>query len=252
MAGSMEKIAFIAGSLDVGIGSGEEVIRKTECNYGTATLIENDNFFLLPRHGIHKDIPPHRIEHRANIEALATLGVTKIVGFYSVGSLKRDILPGDIVIPFDYINLGRKLTFFDHDIHHIVPCLDIPFRDRIITVLTQRSIGHRVEGIYIQTDGPRLETRAEISMYSGFGDIIGMTMANEATLVMEKGMEYCPVCFVVNHCNGIVEEPLNVDRMRWQTGKCQDTATMIMKEIIDHDPTSMGISTSNENCSNQR
>ncbi len=240
MAGSMDKIAFIAGSLDVGIGSGEGLVREIECNYGTATVIENDDFFLLPRHGMDRDIPPHRIEHRANIDALASLGVTKIVGLYSVGSLKRDIIPGDIVIPFDYINLGRILTFFDHEIHHIVPNLDTAFRDGIINVLAQKSIEHHGHGIYIQTNGPRLETRAEISMYSGLGDIVGMTMANEATLAMEKGMEYCSICFVVNHCNGIVEESLNIDRMQLHTGKCQDTATKIMKEIIDQDPSSIG------------
>ena len=235
MAGTIEKIAFITGSMDGNIGPQEGVTRRIECDYGTATVIENDNFFLLPRHGIEKDIPPHRIEHRANIEALSSLGVTKIVGLYSVGSLNKGIIPGDIVVPSDYINLGRILTFFDQEIRHIIPDLDVPFRDEIIALLTHSSIEHRGQGIYIQTSGPRLETRAEISMYSGYGDIIGMTMANEATLAIEKGMEYCPICFVVNYCNGILDEPLRFDEIRTETRKCQDIAAIIMKEIIDHE-----------------
>ncbi len=77
----------------------------------------------------------------------------------------------------------------------------------------EQGIKVRNGSIYIQTIGPRLETRAEINMLKRFGDIVGMTMASEATLAMEYGMPYASLCSVDNYCNGIVKTPLTMEQI---------------------------------------
>jgi 5'-methylthioadenosine phosphorylase len=125
-------------------------------------------------------IPPHRINHRANLSAFKELGVSMIIGINSVGSLKPEIPPKTLVIPHDYINLWGVQTLFDDEIRHITPGLNEDLRQLILMVAKKRKIEVTGEGVYIQTRGPRLETRAEIHLLRNFGEVVGMTMGNEA------------------------------------------------------------------------
>ena len=72
----------------------------------------------------------------------------------------------------------------------------------------------RSQGVYVQTTGPRLESRAEIAFFKTIGDVVGMTMASEATLASEIGIPYAALCTVDNFCNGVVDEPLTFERIR--------------------------------------
>jgi purine nucleoside phosphorylase len=161
----------------------------------------------LSRHG-PEGIPPHRINHRANIYALKKLEVSEVIGVNSVGSLSKELSPGTIVIPHDYLSPWEILTFYEHHVVHITPNLDASLRKRLIQGAEGTGVAFVKEGIYIQTIGPRLETKAEIAMLRNFGDVVGMTMAHEATLCQEVGLAYASICSVDNYCHGIVDKPL--------------------------------------------
>lgn len=176
--------------------------------FGIAHMLLTEKIAFIPRHGIKSEIPPHRINHRANISALKMKGVTKIIGVNSVGSLKMDIPPPSILIPHDYISLWSTATYHDDKIVHIVPGLDENLRRSILSFSKKFGLAMVEEGVYIQTTGPRLETKAEIKMLASFGDVVGMTMANEATLAKESKLGYACICSVDNFAHGIVDESL--------------------------------------------
>jgi 5'-methylthioadenosine phosphorylase len=145
--------------------------------------------------------------------ALKEKGITKIIGMNSVGSLKLEIPPPSILIPSDYINIWEIPTIFDKDVVHVVPALDEDLRNQLISQSKKQGLEIIDKGIYVQTKGPRLETRAEVSMLCNFADVVGMTMASEATLARESGLTYASMCSVDNYANGIVDEPLDNDKI---------------------------------------
>jgi len=208
----MEKTGVIAGTAFRQIGLLEEANPvEVSTRFGKVTLLESDDIVFLPRHGVEDSIPPHQINHRANLSAFKELGIPKIIGVNSVGSLKPEIPPKTLVIPHDYINFWGIQTLFDEEIRHITPGLNEDLRQLILGVAKRQKIQVTGEGIYIQTRGPRLETRAEISLLRHFGDIVGMTMANEATLAEELSIPYASICSVDNYCHGISQTPLKAE-----------------------------------------
>ena len=186
--------------------------RNIKTPYGdTLVKVGNDTVFLQ-RHG-SPPAPPHTINHLTNIWALQKLGVKKIVAVNSVGSLKTSIRPGTLVIPDDFLSVWSIPTFFDKEMRFFIPEMDRPLARYLRDLCKEQGIKVRNGSIYIQTIGPRLETRAEINMLKRFGDIVGMTMASEATLAMEYGMPYASLCSVDNYCNGIVKTPLTMEQI---------------------------------------
>jgi len=181
--------------------------------FGKVTLLESKDIVFLPRHGIDDSTPPHRINHRAHLSAFKKLEVLRIIGVNSVGSLKLEIPPKTILVPHDYINLWGIQTLFNDEIRHITPGLDEDLRRLILRVAKKRNIDIASRGVYIQTTGPRLETRAEIQLLRQFGDVVGMTMANEATLSEELSIPYASICSVDNYCHGISDTPLSAEEI---------------------------------------
>jgi 5'-methylthioadenosine phosphorylase len=169
---------------------------------------------LLQRHGAGPRIPPHRINHRANLWALRELGTTAILATASTGSLKKVIHPGSFVVPHDFLSFWNIPTFHDEEGVHVTPGLDAKLRDLLVTASKKSGVSVRTRGVYVQTSGPRLETPAEIAHFATLGDVVGMTMASEATLANELGIPYAALCSVDNYCNGIVERPLTFDQIR--------------------------------------
>jgi purine nucleoside phosphorylase len=198
----------------------------------TIGTLKGTDMAFLPRHG-PEGIPPHRINHRANIYALKKLGVTEVVGVNSVGSLREELSPGSIVIPHDYLNPWEILTFYEHQAVHITPVLDAGLRERLIRAATVSGIDVSPEGIYIQTIGPRLETKAEIAMLRGFGDVVGMTMAHEATLCQEVGLAYASICSVDNYCHGIIDTPLTAEEIIQRAGENVATINTIVIQVME-------------------
>ena len=193
----------------------------------TIGTVRGKDVAFLPRHG-PEGIPPHRINHLANIYAFNKLGVTEVVGVNSVGSLREELAPGSIVIPHDYLSPWGILTFYEHEAVHITPVLDAGLRERLIHAAAGSGVNVAQEGIYIQTIGPRLETKAEVAMLRGFGDVVGMTMAHEATLCQEVGLAYVSICSVDNYCHGMSDTPLTAEEI---IRGARENATMINKVV---------------------
>ena len=197
-------------------------------DYFSIGYLRGQEIAFLPRHG-SEGIPPHRINHRANIYALKKLGVAHIIGINSVGSLKKEIPPGCIVIPHDYLCPWQIVTFYEHEREHITPGLDDELRARFLQAAAEAGVNYVKDGVYIQTIGPRLETKAEIVMMSTFGDVVGMTMAHEATLCKEVGLAYASICSVDNYGHGIVDTPLTEKLIML---KARENAAQIQRVLI--------------------
>jgi len=175
------------------------------------STVRGVELYFIVRHGKGHTIPPHRVNHKANIWALKSLGVEGIIGTTSSGSLKPEIEPGTVMIPSDYVSLWNIPTFYDDEVVHVTPLLDEDIRKCLMSAAERAGIEVIRSGIYVQTQGPRLETRAEINILKGYGDVVGMTMASEATLAAEVEIPYASICSVDNYCHGIVEEPLTYE-----------------------------------------
>jgi len=170
--------------------------------------IHNKRIAFLPRHGRKHDVPPHKVNYRANIYALHKLGVERIIATNAVGAINLNFKPGDLVVPHDIVDFTkqRQLTFYDQ-----APVTHIDFTEpycpeiRMILIEKARkiSIVHD-RAVYVCTEGPRFETPAEIRMFRILGcDVVGMTGIPEAVLARELGICYATLCFVSNMAAGI-------------------------------------------------
>ncbi|MBN1761478.1 MAG: MTAP family purine nucleoside phosphorylase [Methanomicrobia archaeon] len=184
---------------------------KTEYGpvYTLVATVHSQEIVFIPRHGKERNIPPHRINYKANMRAFKDLGVDEIISVTSVGSLKRAIPPRSLVVPHDYIGLFNILTYYDNEIVHVTPGLDEALRKRILEAARSLTITIIEKGVYFQTLSPRLETKAEITMIKDYADLVGMNMASEATLATELELRYANISTVDNYAHGIVEEPLD-------------------------------------------
>jgi 5'-methylthioadenosine phosphorylase len=185
---------------------------------------------FLPRHGKDHRIPPHKLNHRANLWALKELGATHILGTSSTGSLKKTIHPGSFVVPQDFVGFWNIPTYFDDRVVHSTPTLDATSRDALVSAAKEANATVKDGGVYVQTTGPRLETRAEIAFFQKIGDVVGMTMASEATLACELGISYASLCTVDNFAHGIVDEPLSFEQIR----ETQRTNAALTRTIVSN------------------
>jgi 5'-methylthioadenosine phosphorylase len=193
--------------------------------YGPSDLMTGEVVLLLR----HQDgVPPHRINHRAHLAALALSGVDRVIAIGSVGSLQPEIPPGSLLIPHDYLAIGEVPTIHDHTIVHISPEISPSLREDLASVVPEARSG----GIYVQTRGPRIETMAEVRMLSRVGDVVGMTLASEATLALELGLRYAALCTVDNYAHGIGEEVPTWESILAAARGHQDRTTEHMQRII--------------------
>lgn len=172
--------------------------------------IRGSEVIFLARHGYGHTIPPHLVNYRANIWALHAQGVTRVVSVASVGGIRSDLGPGVIAVPHQIIDYttGRKSTFFEGDERGVV---HIDFTSPYCEHLRNRCLqaasraGQRVVegGVYATTQGPRLETAAEIDRLERDGaDMVGMTGMPEAALARELELCYAAIAVVANHAAG--------------------------------------------------
>jgi 5'-methylthioadenosine phosphorylase len=185
---------------------------KVETPYGDvvvyASKLGAHDLFFIHRHGEESNLPPHRINHRGNIQAFASSHVSSVFSIGTVGSMKKTIRPGDLVIPHDFIDVtkSRSQTFFDEKRVHVD--MTEPFCSTLREALFQscdkiNDVTFHEKGVYLATEGPRLETAAEIKLYSMVADIVGMTVVPEVVLAREKGMCFASLCLVCNMATGL-------------------------------------------------
>ena len=188
---------------------------------------------FIPRHGRDHGIPPHRVNHRANLWALKELGAACVLASSSTGSLKKPIPPGCFVVPHDFVAFWTIPTFHDDRVVHATPGLDDPLRACLTHAAKAEGANVRSRGVYVQTTGPRLETRAEIAHFRSMGDVLGMTMASEATLAAELGLPYASLCSVDNYCNGIVDRPLTFTQIQTTQRANADAVRRTLRRALE-------------------
>ena len=161
---------------------------------------------FIPRHGKEHTIPPHMVNSKANIWALNSLGVSRIIAPSAVGSLQDQYKPGDIVLPDQFIDFTkrREYTFYDEGQVCHVSCAD-PFCNelRAIFLNTGKRLKYNVRdgSTYICIEGPRFSTRAESKYFKDIlhGDIIGMTLVPECILAREMQICYMSIATVTDY-----------------------------------------------------
>ena len=214
-------LAVIGGSGLYKFPGLENVTRHTvDTPYGAASgdVVIGDfagrRVAFLARHGESHTLPPHRVNYRANLWALDSLGARRVIGVNAVGGIRGDMGPRVIVVPdqlIDYTH-GRFTSFCDVDgaeVKHIdfsEPYTE-SLRQRLLAAAREANIGVIGSGCYGATQGPRLETRAEIARMKRDGcDLVGMTGMPEASLARELELEYACLALVANFAAGCGDE----------------------------------------------
>ncbi len=177
--------------------------------------------WMIQRHGNPHRIPPHRVNYRANIDALRQAGVEHVIAINAVGGIDPKLAPGDLVLVDDLIDYtwGRAHTFSDgvsQPLAHIefaTPYAGV-LRENLIRAAKQADVSVHVGGCYGATQGPRLETAAEIRRMAQDGcDVVGMTGMPEAGLAREAGLDYASICIVANPAAGLEAEPISLEAL---------------------------------------
>ncbi len=188
---------------------------------------------FLARHGYGHTIPPHEVNYRANIWALCKRGATAIVSVASVGGIRADLRPGDLIIPHQILDYtwGRKMTYHegrDSAVVHIdfTEPYDRGLRASLIKAAGLAGIAVKDSAVYAATQGPRLETAAEINRYERDGaDVVGMTGMPEAALARELNVPYAAINLVSNYAAGRADS-LN--------GISFDAIDAVLQESMEH------------------
>lgn len=194
--------------------------------FGPAEILIGDVVMLM-RH--QNGLPPHRINHQAHLAALAIAGVDRIIAFGSTGSLQPKIKPGSLVIPTDYVSITDLPSIHDHAIDHIRPEFSKKLAKELSEIVPTALFG----GIYVQTRGPRIETVAEVGALGWIADVVGMTVASEATLACELGIEFAALCTVDNYANGLNGEVLTYQHILSTARENRTRTEEIITSIIE-------------------
>jgi 5'-methylthioadenosine phosphorylase len=223
--------AVISGTIPVEqevISRGVEV--KVDTPHGPALVIQKEKVLYLFRHGPvdNEHILPHLVNHPANLWALKELGAEQVIGICSVGSLKSLLPPGTLLIPDDFIMPAGAQPVFPRDALHITPVIDAGVRNRLLRASQDLREAVIDGGVYWQTIGPRLETKAEIRMMALFTDVVGMTMAGEAIAALELGLPYAAICSVDNYAHGLSDKRLSLEDI---TAHARENAERVWKVV---------------------
>lgn len=169
-------------------------------------------FYVLPRHGEREyRVTAPFVNYRANIWGLKSLGVRRIVAWSGPGALSKEFRIGELVLPADLLDLtrNRASTFFEDKGYGIIrqnPTFCPTLEHALGQVMDEMALKPRRDAVYAVSEGPRLETPAEVRMLKILGaDLVGMTLAPEAFLARELEMCYHPVAYVTNYAEGVDE-----------------------------------------------
>lgn len=173
--------------------------------------------FFLSRHGFDHSIPPHRVNYCANISALKSLGCEAVLAIYAVGGIHPKMrIPTHVVIPDQVIDYtyGRRQSFWDGEGAMLHVDFTEPYtanlREGLIAAAGRAGESVSTHGAYACTNGPRLESAAEIRrIQQDGGDVVGMTGMPEAGLAREAGVAFAALCLVVNPAAGLTDEPID-------------------------------------------
>jgi len=222
-------LAIIGGSGLYSLGDDfeleEQAPRNTPYGETSADILQGKwqdvALAFLPRHGPGHKIPPHRINYRANLWALKNIGVQHIIAVNAVGGISADMSPLTLAVPDQIIDYssGREHSYFDGAegaVNHID--FSWPYSAQLRGIITEvgLQLGQPLvaSGTYGATNGPRLETAAEINRLKSDGcDMVGMTGMPEAALARELEVEYACLALVVNWAAGIEDRTISMQEI---------------------------------------
>jgi len=208
------------------------------------TLNQHEVIFLA-RHGFGHTIPSHLVNYRANLWALREQGVNNVISITTVGGIRADLTPGTIAVPdqiIDYTH-GRDATFYDtRDTPYSNANFTLPYstelRGRILRsagIVQQPCVDN---GVYAATQGPRLDSIAEINRYERDGaDMVGMTGMPETALAMELGLNYAIIAVVVNHAagRGDNKQGVNMEQVNTIANMAMERVRSILECVVNCD-----------------
>lgn len=203
-------------------------------------LCQGREVAFLPRHGRGHKIPPHRINYRANLWALHSIGVTELIGINAVGGIHPELGPGVLAVPDQIIDYswGREHTFFDEGLEQVTHIdftrpYDETLRQGLIQACADMPAPVLAQGVYGCTQGPRLESAAEIRRLQRDGcDMVGMTGMPEAALARELGLAYACLALSVNWAAGISEEEITMEAIARVLDSGMSTVLGILRQTI--------------------
>lgn len=218
------QFAIIAGSgFESAFGDSKPHRPKTEFGEPSAPVHElifgERTVYFLARHGVGHVIPPHRINYRANAAALKALGVDAIIALNTVGVIAAGRHPGEVVVPGQLIDYsyGRDHSIYDGNLDNLdhiefTEPFSAGLRQALLAAARRSGIAVHEDGVYAVTQGPRLETAAEVKRLERDGaDYIGMTAMPEASLARELDMEYACLSLIVNYAAGRGQRAIHAD-----------------------------------------
>ena len=178
--------------------------------FGKANVFFNEGgeYIILPRHGTAHKSPPHGINYRANIAALAQSGVREVIATSAVGSMNKGFRVVEVGVIDQFLDFTKKrqFTFFEHKVVHTD--MTYPYSRRLNQELSEAAkrigVHLRQDLVYVCAEGPRFETAAEIKMFKLLGgDVVGMTGVPEVVLAREMKLEYASIVIATNWAAGM-------------------------------------------------
>jgi 5'-methylthioadenosine phosphorylase len=199
------RIGIIGGTGLYALPSAEPI--DVETPFGNVTLhrttLGGRETYFLPRHGAQHTVPPHKVNHRAHVEALRSAHCDYIVAVNNVGALDPTLRPNTFAVANDFVDFhrGTQPTFYDDRAIHVD--FSQPYCPTASNALARTAKSSLPRVVYAGTDGPRFETPTEIRRLVQAGaQVIGMTGVPEASLAHERGLCYASLCFVGNSAQG--------------------------------------------------
>ncbi len=228
----------------------EEV--KIETPYGPPSdtiaigTVEGRRVAFLPRHGKRHHLPPHMIPYRANIYAMKQLGVSQIIGPNCVGSLQKNIKPGDFVVCDQFIDrtTGRKDTFYDGPIATHISSAE-PYCPRLrklaVQIGREQNVTMHDGGVTVCIQGPRFSSRAESAWFTKMGwQVVNMTQYPESILALEQEICYVNIALITDYDVGVIAEegaePVNADEVVRVLHANNDRVRSLIVEMIKRMP----------------
>jgi len=196
---------------------------------------------FLPRHGLQGNIPPHRVNYRANIALIKAWQPHALLGLNAVGGIAATLPAGGLVLPDQLVDYtyGRGHSFYDDALEKtefidLTEPYDSNIRQKLVLAAATAGVPLTADGTYGVTQGPRLETAAEIDRLDRDGcTVVGMTGMPEAGLAREAGLAYSSLCLVVNAAAGRGAQPIHADIERYLEAAVRAARQVIRQFLAD-------------------
>ena len=240
------EIGIFGGSGFYEFAEGEVEEVKIETPYGPPSdrvalmTVAGRRVAFLPRHGKSHSLPPHKVPYRANLWAMQSLGVTRVLAPSAVGSLQAHIKPGDFVIPDQFVDrtTGRADTFYDGPIVTHVSSAEAycpQLRALAIDAARQNGVTVHETGTSVVIQGPRFSSKAESRWFTQMGwDVVTMTQYPEVILARELALCYVTLALVTDYDAGLVAEAAAVEAHSVLEVLAQNTANVktVLKTLL--------------------